>query len=189
MNVLIETSARHVHLSEEGLESLFGKGFSLEIKKELSQPNQYASHQRVELVGPKGAISNVIVLGPIRKETQVEVSLTDSRKLGLNCFIRSSGDIENTTGCQLVGPKGTVNLKRGVIIAKRHVHLDTKLAIENSLKDNQIVNVRIQTKERSLIFDDVIVRVSDDFFPAMHIDTDESNAAGLFEITYGKILV
>ena len=186
--ILVETSARHVHLTQEDMEKLLGKGNSITVKKMLSQPGQFASNERITLVGPKNSIANVLILGPVRKATQVEISLTDARTLGVTTLVRESGDIKGTAGIKLVGPAGEIEISEGVIAAKRHIHLDTKSAQELGLKDKQIVSARIDTAERSLIFGDVVIRVSDNFAPAMHIDTDESNAAGCAGEVYCEII-
>ena len=189
MKILVETSARHVHLSEQDLQTLFGEGAKLTNKKNLSQPGQFACFERVDVVGPKGEMKGVSILGPTRPTTQVELSLTDARKIGVVAEIRESGNLENTSGCKLIGPNGEVELSCGVIAAKRHIHLTPEAAEEISVKDQQIVSVKVESEERSLIFGDVVIRVSSKFAPAMHIDTDESNAAGLGGIVYGEILV
>ena len=187
--VLVETSARHIHLTAEAVEILYGKGAELTVKKELSQPGQFATgNDKITLVGPKGTLA-VSVLGPVRKANQVELSYTDARTLGLKDVpVRESGDIAGTPGLKLVGPAGEIEISEGVIIAKRHVHLHTKDAKVYGLTDKQIVQVKINTPGRSLIFDDVVCRVSDNFALAMHIDTDECNAAGAFGEVYGEIL-
>ena len=184
--VIVETSARHVHLSEADLKILLGEGNELTIKKMLSQPGQYASNERVNLVGPKKAINNVLILGPTRKETQVEISLTDARTLGVSAAIRESGDIDGTAGIKLVGPAGEVEITKGVIAAKRHVHLDPATAEELGVKDKQIVSVKVDG-ERGLTFGEVVVRVNPNFAPAVHLDTDEANAAALSGEVYGEI--
>lgn len=187
MKILIETSARHMHVSPEHLETLFGKGFELTVKKELSQPGQYASGQKVTVVGPRGELS-LTILGPCRKDTQVEVSKTEARILGLNPPVRESGDIAGSCGCKLVGPEGEVEIKEGVIIAKRHVHATPADAEQMGVHNGEVVKVQVDTAERSLIFGDVVVRVSPSYGLAMHIDTDESNAAGTGGETYGFIV-
>lgn len=187
--VLVEISARHVHLSDEHLEVLFGKGHTLTNLKELSQPGQFATEERVTIKGPKGEMARVIVLGPTRPETQVEVSATDARALGVNAAIRMSGDIEGTTGMTLIGPEGSVELDKGVIVAKRHIHLSDSEAAEFGLEDHQVVSVKIETEQRSLVFGDVVIRVNPNFRAAMHIDTDEGNAAGIAGSTMGEIIV
>ncbi len=186
--VLVETSARHVHLSAADLAVLFGEGTELTNKKDLSQPGQFACNERVDVVGPKGEIKNVSILGPVRSSTQVELALTDARKVGIAAPIRESGCIEGTPGCKLVGPKGEVEISCGVICAKRHIHLTPDDAKEFGLQDKQVVSVAVQTAERSLTFGDVVVRVSPKFAAAMHIDTDESNAAGIAGTVYGQII-
>ena len=185
--VIVETSARHVHLSEADLKILLGEGNELTIKKMLSQPGQYASNERVNLVGPKKAINNVLILVPARKETQVEISLTDARTLGVSAAIRESGDIDGTAGIKLVGPAGEVEITKGVIAAKRHVHLDPATAEELGVKDKQIVSVKVDG-ERGLTFGEVVVRVNPNFAPAVHLDTDEANAAALSGEVYGEII-
>ncbi len=186
--IIVETSARHVHLKQEDIEILFGKGHQLTPKKELSQPGQYACEERVEIVGPKKSIANVIILGPARPDSQVEVSLTDARTLGVNAMIRESGDIEGTEGCKIVGPCGEVVLTKGVIAAKRHLHLAPADAEEIGVENKQIVKVKINGS-RPLIFDDVVVRVSPSFARFMHIDTDEANAAGATPNIVGEVIV
>ena len=186
--ILVETSARHVHLSQADLEILLGKGAELTVKKMLSQPGQYASNERINLVGPKGTINNVLILGPVRPATQVEVSLTDARALGISVPVRESGDIKGSAGLKLVGPAGEVEISEGAIAAKRHLHLDVETAKALGLEDKQIVSTKICTDGRSLTFGDVVVRVSEKFAPAMHIDTDESNAAGCFGEVYAEII-
>lgn len=185
---IVETSARHVHVTAEDLEILFGKGATLTNKKDLSQPGQFACEERVNIVGPKGELKNVSILGPVRPATQVEVSATDARALGVTAFIRESGDIAGTAGCKLVGPCGEVELSEGVIVAKRHIHMTPADAEEFHVKDKDIVWVKVATLERSLVFGDVVVRVSPKFALAMHIDTDESNAANAFKNNGGEIV-
>ena len=178
MNILVETSARHVHVTEADLETLFGAGYKLTVKKELSQPGQYASGERVTVVGPKKELANVSILGPCRPATQVELSATDARSIGITAPVRESGDVKGSAGCKLVGPAGEVELGEGVIVAKRHVHMTPDDAAKAGLADKQIVKVAMGGEGRKLIFDDVVIRVRGDFATAMHIDTDESNAAG-----------
>lgn len=186
--VLVETSARHVHLTKEQIVALFGEGASLTPKKDLSQPGQFACEQRVTLVGPKKSIPNVIILGPARPAGQVEVSFTDARTLGLDPPVRESGDIEGTPGIKLIGPAGEVDLEQGVIIAKRHIHLTPQDAVQFGVEDKQIVSLKIHS-QRSVIFGDLVVRVSPKFAAAVHIDTDESNAACAFGVCYGEIII
>lgn len=188
MKIMVETSARHVHLSEQDLATLFGAGAKLTNKKDLSQPGQFACMERVTVVGPKGELAGVSILGPVRKDTQVELSLTDARKIGIVAPIRESGDIEGTPGCKLIGPAGEVEISCGVIAAKRHIHMTPDSANEYGLQDKQIVCVKVGGNGRELTFGDVVVRVRADFAPAMHIDTDESNAAGLPGTVDGEII-
>ena len=185
--ILVEVSARHCHLSREHLDILFGKGYELTVKKELSQPGQFAAEEKVTVVGAKSE-RKVSILGPVRKDSQVEISLTDARSIGITAPIRESGDIAGTAGCTIVGPKGQVELEQGVIIAKRHIHITPEDALKYGLKDKEIVAVKIATDQRSTILDDVVIRVRDDFSSAMHIDTDEGNAAGISGVQYGIIL-
>ena len=186
--VLVETSARHVHLTEEHIKILFGEGATLTVKKPLSQPGEFACEERVTLVGPKKSIPNVIILGPARSATQVEVSLSDARTLGVDAPVRGSGDIAGSGACKIVGPCGEVEISEGVIAAKRHIHLTPADAEAFGVEDKQIVSVKISSADRSTIFGDVVVRVSPKFAAAMHIDTDESNAACAFGKCYGEIL-
>lgn len=186
--ILVETSARHVHLTEADMETLLGKGQTLTVKKMLSQPGQFASNERINLVGPKGAINNVLILGPTRPATQVEISLTDARALGISVPVRESGDIAGSSALKLVGPAGEVEITEGAIAAKRHMHLDPATAEELGVSDKQIVSAKICTADRSLVFGDVVVRVSPNFAPAIHIDTDEANAAGCSGEVYAEII-
>ena len=189
MEVLVETSARHVHVTQEVLETLFGAGYALTKKKDLSQPGQFASNERVDVVGPKKTLSGVSILGPVRPETQVELSLTDARSIGVTAPVRESGDIAGSGACKLVGPCGEIEIAEGVIAAKRHIHMTTADAAAMGLADKQIVSVKVPSGNgRALVFGDVVVRVSDKYALAMHIDTDESNAAGVAPGTMGEIL-
>ena len=188
MKVMVETSARHLHVSQEHLEILFGAGYQLTNKKDLSQPGQFACAEKVEVVGPKGSLT-MSILGPVRKETQVEIALTDARKIGVKAEIRESGDIAGTAGCKLVGPAGEVEIPCGVIAAKRHIHFTPDEAAEAGVVDKQIVSVKVEYNGRSLTFGDVIVRVNPTYAAAMHIDTDESNAAALPGTVDGEIIL
>lgn len=188
MKVMVETSAHHVHVSEQDLETLFGKGATLTNKKNLSQPGQFACEEKVEVVGPKGAMK-MSILGPTRPETQVEISLTDARKLGITAPIRESGDLDGTPGCTLRGPAGEVEIAKGVIAAKRHIHFNPDEAKEAGVEDKQVVSVKVDYNGRALIFGDVVCRVSPKYALAMHVDTDESNAAALPGTVDGEIIL
>ncbi len=186
--VLIETSARQLHVTQEVLETLFGKGYKLTPKKDLSQPGQFACEERVQVIGPKKSFPAVSILGPVRPETQVELSASDARSIGVPIFVRESGDVAGTAPCKLIGPAGEVDIDCGVIVAKRHIHMTPEDAANYGVQDKQIVSVKVESPERSLIFGDVVVRVSTKYALAMHIDTDESNAALIAPNTYGEIL-
>ena len=186
--VLVETSARHVHVTRDALNILFREGYELTVKKMLSQPGQDASAERIDVVGPKKTLSGVSILGPVRPETQVELSLTDARSIGIAAPVRESGQIAGSGACKLVGPKGEVEISEGVIVAKRHIHMTKADAAEFGVVDKQIVSVKVDSADRSLIFGDVVVRVSDSYALAMHIDTDESNAAGMAPGTMGEVI-
>ncbi len=186
--ILVETSARHVHVTQEVLEALFGAGHQLVSKKDLSQPGQFASTDKVKVVGPKGELA-MSILGPCRDHNQVEVSFSDARALGVSAPVRESGDIASSAPCKLVGPAGEVELKEGVIVAKRHIHMTPKDAEELGVTNGEIVSVKCESKfDRHLIFGDVVVRVSPKYALAMHIDTDECNAGGLAGEVYGEIV-
>ncbi len=187
MKILVETSARHLHVTQEDLEILFGAGHQLTPKKDLSQPGQYAADEKVTVKGPKGELK-MTILGPVRKATQVEVSLTDARTLGLMPPVRESGDIAQSAPCRLVGPHGEVTLEQGVIIAKRHIHATPEDAVKLGVRDKDVVMVKVENQSRSLIFGDTVVRVHPTYALAMHIDTDESNAAGASGTVYGEII-
>ncbi|MBQ8372476.1 MAG: phosphate propanoyltransferase [Clostridia bacterium] len=186
--IMIETSARHVHVSKEALEILFGEGYQLTNKKDLSQPGQYACEEKVEVVGPRGKLK-MSILGPVRPASQVEISLTDARTIGVTAPIRESGDVAGSAPCKLVNPLNgkEVELSEGVIVAKRHIHLTPEAAKEMGVEDKEIVSVKINS-ERSAILGDVVIRVSEKFAPAMHIDTDEANACCAFGTVYGEIV-
>ncbi|MDE6124471.1 MAG: phosphate propanoyltransferase [Eubacterium sp.] len=187
--VLVEISARHVHLSQADLETLFGAGYELTVKKELSQPGQYACEERVRVVGTKGEFAAVSILGPVRNATQIEISLTDARSIGVAAPVRESGDIAGSGACKLVGPAGEIEITEGVIAAKRHIHATTADAERMGVENGEIVSVEIPSANgRNLVFGDVVVRVSDSYALAMHIDTDESNAAGMAPNTIGRVI-
>jgi acetate kinase len=175
---LLEVSAHHIHLSQEHVEALFGEGHQLTWHSDLSQPGQFASKEILTLVGPKGKIERIRVLGPTRKETQIEISMTEQFSLGIHPPIRESGDLEGTPGCILEGPNGSVKIEKGIICALRHIHMTPEDALRYGLKDKSVVRVRVKGN-RELIFGDVLVRVNPNYKLAMHIDTDEANAANL----------
>lgn len=185
---IVETSARHVHVTQEHLETLFGKGYELTKKKDLSQPGQFACEERVTVVGPKKELAGVSILGPVRPETQVELSATDARSIGIVAPVKESGDIAGSGACKLIGPAGEVEISEGVIVAKRHIHLTPADAEELGVTDKQVVWVKLETPERSAILGDVVCRVSDKYARAMHIDTDESNAVGAPRQLLGTIV-
>ncbi|MFC6331085.1 phosphate propanoyltransferase [Paenibacillus septentrionalis] len=174
----VGVSARHIHLSQEHVEVLFGKGYQLTEFKPLSQPGQYAANETVEVVGAKGSFPKVRILGPARKATQLEVSRTDSFALGVKAPVRESGDIVGSAGITIKGPAGEVTIEEGVIIAARHIHFHTSDAEKWGIADKQKLRVRVGG-ERGVVFENVIARVSADFALDMHIDTDEANAAGV----------
>ncbi len=186
--ILVETSARHIHLTDEAVKALYGPDATLVVKKMLSQPGQFATaNDKIKLVGPKGEMM-VSVLGPTRPANQVELSFTDARALGLKDVpVRESGDVAGTPGLKLVGPAGELEINEGVIIAKRHIHFNPQEAADFGVENGQIVKVRIQS-ERTTIYDDVVCRVSPKYALAMHIDTDECNAACAFGVVYGEIV-
>ncbi|MDR3645725.1 MAG: phosphate propanoyltransferase, partial [Clostridia bacterium] len=176
--IKVETSARHVHLSAEDLGILFGKDAALTLKRDLSQPGQFLSEERVSLVGPKATFDRTAILGPTRPNTQVELSFTDARALGVEAPVRESGDIAGSGSIKIVGPKGEITIKEGVIIAKRHIHFTPEDAEKYGVKDKQIVGVKV-AGPRALTFGEVVVRVSPKFRTFMHIDFDEANSAGI----------
>lgn len=184
----IETSARHLHLCREDFEKLFGEGKDLTPVKELSQPGQYLAKERLNVIGPKGMFKNVAIIGPLRSVTQMEISVTDARKLGVPVVIRQSGDIDGTPGMTLVSDLGSVDLEEGIMVAKRHIHMTPKEARRMKVKDNEEVFVVTESFDRSMIYGGVVVRVSDDYRLAMHIDTDEANALSGGEEAFGVIL-
>jgi putative phosphotransacetylase len=185
---VVETSARHIHVTKEDLEILFGKGATLTKKKDLSQPGQFACEERVKIVGPKSEMAGVSILGPERSATQLEISLTDARKLGIAAPIRESGDVAGSGAFKVVGPCGEIECSEGAIVAKRHIHMTPEDAETFGVSDKEIVAVKLDTPERKTVFGDVVVRVSPKFALAMHIDTDESNAAGCGREVYGEIV-
>jgi len=188
MMVPIGVSARHIHLSPEHIEILFGTGYQLKQFKALSQPDQFAAEETVAVHGPKGKFDKVRILGPARGKTQLEISRTDAFALGVNPPLRQSGNIEGTPGIQLVGPTGEITIEMGVIVAARHIHFHTDDAMKWGITDKQFVQVRL-SGERGMILDHVLARVSDQFQLDMHIDTDEANAAGATTGDHGEILL
>ena len=184
---IVETSARHVHVTKEALAVLFGEGATLTNKKDLSQPGQFACEEKVTVVGPKGQMK-ASILGPERNACQVELSATDARTIGVVAPVRESGDITGSAGCKLVGPAGEIELTEGVIIAKRHIHFSPADAEAFGVKDKQVVSVKMLT-DRPVIFEDVVCRVSPSYALAMHIDTDECNAAAAFGTVYGEVIL
>lgn len=187
--VKVETSARHVHLTQEQVELLFGAGHELTPKKMLSQPGQFLSEERVTLVGPKRKLERVGVLGPVRGKAQVELSLTDCFGIGIKTAqVRESGHTKDTVGITLETEKASLTLEEGVIVAKRHVHMTNKDAEEFGVENGQIVSVEVKNDSRSLVYGDVVVRVSNSYALAMHIDTDEANAALLHGEVMGTLI-
>lgn len=177
-------SNKHIHLSQKDIDVLFGSGYELKQFKDLSQPGQYACEEKVDIVGPKGTLKGVRVLGPARKVTQIEVSLADARALGLQAPVRDSGDLDGSPGAKVIGPNGEVNLEQGVIVAARHIHMHTSDAEKAGVKDKDEVSVKVEGK-RGLIFNNVLIRVNDAYALEMHLDLDEGNAA---QIKNGDLL-
>ncbi len=169
-------SNRHIHVSQEDLEVLFGKGYELTALKDLSQPGQFACEEKLDIVGPKGSLKGVRILGPTRPETQLEVSMSDAFSLGVEGVLRNSGDIEDTPGAKLVGPKGEVTMDKGIIVAARHIHMHTEDAEAFDLKDKDVVSV-LTEGPRAVEFKNVLVRVREDFKLELHLDMEEGNAA------------
>lgn len=188
--ILVETSARHIHVTQEALELLCGKGFELEVRKMLSQPGQFVSNTRLDIVGPKNTLKGVSILGPVRSACQVEVSATDARTLGVKAPIRESGGIAGSAPITIRNPEtgAEVTLKEGCIVAKRHIHMTPEDAEEFGVKNGDIVAVKVEGTGRSIVFGDTVIRVSPKFSLAMHIDTDESNAGNCFGEIYGELV-
>lgn len=174
----VGVSNRHLHLTKVDLEKLFGEGYELTVAKSLSQPGEFASNESVEVIGPKGKFPSVRILGPVRKFTQLEISKTDSYTLGIKAPLRASGNIEDTPGVTLKGPNGELTLEKGVIIAERHIHMTPQDALDHRVNNGDYVSVKT-LGERSLIFNQILVRVKENYALDLHIDTDEANAAGL----------
>ncbi len=188
LKIMVETSARHIHLTQEDLETLFGKDVQLTPKKALSQVGQFACAEKVEIVGPKSSIK-MSILGPVRPETQIELSKTEARTIGIDAPTRMSGELAGTPGCKVIGPKGEITLDHGVVVAKRHAHFTPEQAVEFGVKDGQNIQIKLNYNERALIFGDVIARVSKTAGLAVHIDTDEANAAGLPGTVDGEVIL
>jgi propanediol utilization protein len=187
LNVIIEGSARHVHVTKEHLRDLFGEGAELHNKRELSQPGQYLTEEKVRIEGPRGGIDGVSILGPERSQTQVEVSFTDARVLGLTPPVRESGDLKGSDPIKIIGPAGSIELEEGCIVAKRHIHITPEDAGKYGLNDKETVQVKVEG-DRGVIFDEVVVRVSDKFRTRMHIDFDEMNAARISPNQTGLVI-
>ncbi len=185
--VPVGLSNKHLHLCAEDLEALFGKGYELTPFKPLKQPGQYACEEKVDVVGPKGTLKGVRILGPVRPETQVELAMTDARIIGVNVPVKESGKLEGTPGLKLVGPKGEIEIDHGAIAALRHIHLSAEQAAEAGVKDKQMVSLRFGG-ERGLIFDNVLIRAGKGHDSEIHLDTDEGNAAGLKNGDLGEII-
>lgn len=185
--VPIGISNKHVHVTKEDLAALFGEGYELTPKKDLSQPGQYACEETVDVVGPKGTLKKVRILGPTRPETQVELSQTDARTIGVNALLRESGKLEGSEGCKLVGPKGEVELDKGCIVAHLHIHFHTDEAAKMGIKDKQVLTVLVRG-QKDVVFCDVIARVGDKMKLDFHLDTDEANAALVKNGDCGMIL-
>lgn len=183
MDIKFEVSARHVHVSREDLDILYGKGYQLTKKKDLSQPGQFVCEEKVEVIGEKG-VSKCSIMGPERKATQVELSLTDARSIGVTAPIRESGDLKDAGACTIKGPQGEIKCEHAVIAAKRHIHMTPADSAASGVNNGDIVKVEVDSPERKLIFDDVVVRVSDKFSLAMHVDTDEGNACSGAKIAH-----
>ena len=185
--VPIEASARHVHLSQADVDLLFGEGYQLTPKRELSQPGQYLCEERISLIGPKGSFQNVAVLGPVRPDSQVELSRTDSRTIGVKAPIRESGDVAGTPGLVMVGPKGVARIESGVIVARNHIHMTSADALRMGVQDKELVSIKVGG-DRPVTFHNVVVRVKDSFALAMHIDYDEANAVELARDAQGELV-
>lgn len=188
LNVIIESSARHVHVTKETLAILYGEGYELTRKRDLSQPGQFLSEEKVRIEGPRGGIDRVSILGPERSADQVEVSFTDARVLGLTPPVRESGDLAGSEPCKIIGPNGSVEISEGCIVAKRHIHVTPEDAEKYGLKDKQLVSVKVGG-DRALTFDEVVIRVSEKYATYMHIDYDEANAAHLGGNVTGEVIV
>ena len=176
--VPIGISNRHIHLTQEAVETLFGEGHKLTVKKELIQPTQFAAEEKVDIVGPKTTLKGVRVLGDVRNKIQLEISMTDARTLGMKVPVKESGHHDGTPGCKIVGPCGEVDIEDGVIVALRHLHFDPETAKEAGVKDKEWVSIRLGD-QRAVVFENTLCRVSENYRLECHIDTDEANAAGI----------
>jgi putative phosphotransacetylase len=188
LKIIVEASARHLHITGEALEILFGKGYALRRKRDLSQPGEFLTEEKVRIDGPRGSIDGISVLGPLRKAVQVELSLSDARKLGISPPLRLSGDVSGSAAVTVTGPAGTLNLAEGAVIAKRHLHLIPETAARYHIKDGQTVSVALDG-ERALVFGEIAVRVNPNFADRLHIDYDEANAAGVSSEVLGTVIV
>lgn len=173
----IALSNKHIHISQKDLEILFGEGYELTKMKDLSQPGQYACEEKIDVVGPKGILKGVRILGPVRPQTQLELSISDAFSLGVKPMLRNSGDIAGTPGAKIIGPKGEVEIKEGIIVAARHIHMHTEDGKEFGVADKDMVSIKVGG-ERGLVFNNVLVRVAESFALEMHVDIEEGNAAG-----------
>jgi putative phosphotransacetylase len=185
--IVVGISNKHMHISKEDLEALFGKGYELTVFKDLGQPGQYAACEKLDIEGPKGTIKGIRILGPIRPATQIELSLSDARAIGINAPIRESGDVAGSPGAKLIGPKGESEIKEGVIVALRHIHLNEEQAIAANVKDKEFVSLRFEGP-RAITFDNVLIRVSPKFAGEIHLDTDEGNAGCVSTGDMGEII-
>ncbi|MEI8216694.1 MAG: phosphate propanoyltransferase [Eubacteriales bacterium] len=185
--IVVGISNKHMHISREDLDTLFGKGYELKVFKELGQPGQYAAEEKLDIVGPKGTIKGIRILGPIRPKTQIELALSDARAIGINAPIRESGDVAGSPGAKLIGPLGEVEIKEGVIIALRHIHLTEEEAKAANVKDKEFVSLRFEGP-RAVTFDNVLIRVNVNFSGEIHLDTDEGNAGCVSTGDMGEII-
>ncbi len=185
--IIVGISNKHLHVSQADLEALFGKGHELTVFKELGQPGQYACEEKVDIIGSKGSLKGMRILGPVRPNTQIELSMTDARSIGINAPIRESGDVAGSPGARLVGPAGEIDLKEGVIVALRHIHLTEQEAKDAGVKDKEFVSLKFEGP-RAAVFEKVLIRVNVNYAGECHLDTDEGNAAGLSTGSMGEII-
>lgn len=189
MTIPTEISARHIHLCREHLDQLFGPGYQLTKLKDLSQKGQFAAQETVTIATDKNKIANVRIVGPLRARTQVEISKTDARVLGINPPVRKPGDLDGSAGCILIGPKNKVNLKEGLIIAWRHIHVSPDYVKENGLEGKEFISIKINSGSRSITFHQVYIHIDPQFTPLFCLDTDEGNAAGIEQKAEGEIII